>query len=55
MTKLYAMGDVVQWVKNPKVVKLPNKVKKLASSNAYEITSLGRQFLKLIEPISKER
>lgn len=40
--------------RNPKVVKFPNKVKKLSSSNTYEITSLGRQFLKLIEPISKE-
>lgn len=37
--------------RNPKTVKFPNKIKKLASSDSYEITSLGRQFLKLTEPI----
>lgn len=40
--------------RSPKAVKFPSKIKKLSSKNTYEITSLGRQFLKLIEPISKE-
>ena len=39
--------------KNPKSVKFPSKVKKLGNNNLYEITSLGREFLKLMEPISK--
>lgn len=39
--------------KNPKSVKFPSKVKKLGNNNSYEITLLGREFLKLTEPISK--
>ena len=39
--------------KNPKSVRFPSKVKKLGNNNSYEITSLGREFLKLMEPISK--
>lgn len=39
--------------KNPKTVKFPNKIKDLARSDSYKITSLGRQFLKLTEPISE--
>ena len=39
--------------KNPKSVKFPSKVKKLGNNNSYEITSLGREFLKLTEPITK--
>ena len=39
--------------KSPKSVKFPSKVKKLANNNSYKITSLGREFLKLTEPISK--
>ena len=39
--------------KSPKSVKFPSKVKKLANNNSYKITSEGREFLKLTEPISK--
>ena len=38
--------------KKPKPVKFPSKIKKLPNSDSHEITSLGRQFLKLTEPIS---
>lgn len=44
---------VKQNSKSPKSVKFPSKVKKLANNNSYKITSLGREFLKLTEPISK--
>ena len=37
--------------KKPKTVKFPSKIKKLPNSDSYQITSLGRQFLKLTEPI----
>lgn len=39
--------------KNPKSVKFPSKIKRIANSNSYEITSLGREFLRLLEPIAK--
>ncbi len=38
--------------KKPKPVKFPSKIKKLPNSDSHQITSLGRQFLKLTEPIS---
>ena len=41
--------------KKPKTVKFPSKVKKLPNSDSHQITSLGRQFLKLTEPISKSQ
>lgn len=38
--------------KKPKPVKFPSKIKKLPNSDSHQITLLGRQFLKLTEPIS---